>query len=262
MIMKKIIMSVFFLLAIGVHAFAQSLLPNHLTPGLIEGQSLGYGAKKWETAFPLLKIEADKGNEAAQFDVACCYADGRGVAVNFQEAFNYIYKAATGKTPFEDAWIKLGFYYEEGIGCSQNYKEAMKWYRKGAEESAFMTIKRDGEVRIGLMYAFGNGVQKDEAQAKYWLRRAAEHGETFAAAYGLAMLYTYGSQKDEVEGVKWGRKAAESGLAMAQYYMGVVYLEGIGDTPINKSIALDWFKKAAAQGDTEALIKIVELEGK
>ena len=46
-------------------------------------------------------------------------------------------------------------------------------------------------------------------------------------------------------------KAAEQGLAIAQYNVGMCYYHGIGVTK-EAGAALDWLKKAADQGDTEA----------
>ena len=47
------------------------------------------------------------------------------------------------------------------------------------------------------------------------------------------------------------RQAAAQGDAQAQFYLGLMYLQGKG-IPEDKKEALRWFRKAAAQGDAQA----------
>ena len=107
--MKKLIICIIFLSVIGGKCFSQ-ISPKHLTSDYIEGAMLAEKGD-WDKAYRFFKAEADKGNEAAQYQIAMCYAQGEGVTVNFQEAFNYMYKAATGNTPWIYAYEKLGYYY-------------------------------------------------------------------------------------------------------------------------------------------------------
>lgn len=260
--MKKLFICIILLSMMEGKCFSQ-VSPNHMTPDYLKGYMLGAQEGKWIEAFPYLKTEADKGNEAAQYQVALCYERGEGVDANFQEAFSYMYKAASGNIPCEQAYTHLGLYYRDGMGCSQNYSEAIKWFRKGAESSSIKETKTSCTFHMGIMYLEGWGVQQDYAQSVYWFRKAAEQGHA-VAAHNLGNRYIFGEgvMENEVEAVKWWRKAAELDYAPAQYNMGLVYLRGTGNTPINKSIALQWFKKAAAQGMTDALIEIAELEGK
>lgn len=258
--MKKMLICILLFSFIGGKCFAQAL-PNHMTPNYMNGiVSAQNGA--WEEAFKYFKDEADKGNEAAQYQTAMCYAQGEGVAVNFQEAFNYMYKAATSKTPFEYAYEKLGYYYSEGLGCSKNYDEAMKWYQKGiATKNKSLTAICT--YQIGTMFLDGHGVKQDYQKAVSLFKFAAELDYP-SAAHNLGYMYDNGEgiMKDEIEAVKWYQKAAELGLASSQYNLGVLYLDGRKNVPADKSKALLWLKKAAAQGHTKALIVIAELEEK
>jgi TPR repeat protein len=56
-----------------------------------------------------------------------------------------------------------------------------------------------------------------------------------------------GVPKDAAEGVKWLRRSAEQGYAVAQYYLGVAYLEGTGVEP-DQQRAVAWISEAARQG--------------
>ena len=65
----------------------------------------------------------------------------------------------------------LGVMYREGRGVEQDYREAMKWFRKAAMKPAEFSPAR---VAIGDLYLNGHGVAKDEAEAVKWYRKGAE----------------------------------------------------------------------------------------
>ena len=96
--------------------------------------------------------------------------------------------------------------YAEGRGVPDDDREAVKWYRKGAEQgtarlnstwaSCMVGAReyprtRGGEVvpeaaeqgeagaqtALGTMYLGGKGVAKDHREAVKWLSRAAEQGD-------------------------------------------------------------------------------------
>ena len=53
--------------------------------------------------------------------------------------------------------------YDKGEGVPQDYKEAVKWYTKAAEQGDV-----DAQYNLGLMYYNGEGVPKDLVQAYAW----------------------------------------------------------------------------------------------
>ncbi len=61
--------------------------------------------------------------------------------------------------------------YAEGRGVSQNYKEAVKWY-KLASEHGFAAAKCD----LSDMYAKGSGIKKDLVTAKRLAKEGFEAG--------------------------------------------------------------------------------------
>lgn len=220
-------------------------------------------------AFKAFKSGADLGNSLCQFNVAISYERGTGTTVDLQKAFDYMYKAATAPKPFGESFTVLGEYYKNGIGTSKNYKEALKWFYKGAEEGSvhFVSCAPECMFYIGLFFSYGMGVQQDSKQAVYWYRKSAELGHPTAAVnLGNRYMRGDGVERNEVEAVKWWRKAAEAKRskpdAKAMYYMGLAYKKGIGGITPDKSIALQWFKKAASNGYTDALMEILEIEGK
>lgn len=256
--MKRVIMSFLLSLMMGGACFSQNS-SNYVFKEFEKAVKLRMVGKKTE-AFPHLKAAADAGFNRAEYEVAICYADGIGVAANLQEAFNYMYKAATGNKPYDEAYYYLGLYYFQGIGCSHNSQEAMKWWKKGSE-TEIGELQRVCMFYIGNLYTGDFDIKRDDVQAMYWYKKAAELGHPTATNnVGIGYSEGWGVEQNDEEAVKWYRKAAELGSLEAQYNMGMVYITGKGNTPIDKSIALEWFKKAAAQGDAAALMKIAELE--
>ena len=55
--------------------------------------------------------------------------------------------------------------YENGQGVAQNYAEAVKWYRKAAEQGY-----AEAQFNLGVMYETGEGVAQDYAEALKWYR--------------------------------------------------------------------------------------------
>ena len=61
--------------------------------------------------------------------------------------------------------------YENGRGVAKDDYEAVKWYRKAADQG-----DARAQCNLGLMYENGRGVSKDEYEAVKWFRKAAEQG--------------------------------------------------------------------------------------
>ena len=50
--------------------------------------------------------------------------------------------------------------YEYYQGIEQTYTEAMKWYKKAADQG-----KTDAQVNLGVMYYNGRGTSRDDTKA-------------------------------------------------------------------------------------------------
>jgi TPR repeat protein len=61
--------------------------------------------------------------------------------------------------------------YREGKGVQQSYAEALKWYRKAAEQGDV-----GAQNDLGLMYDEGQGVPQDYVIAHMWYTLAAAQG--------------------------------------------------------------------------------------
>jgi hypothetical protein len=79
------------------------------------------------------RAAAEEGDKVAQFGLACCYAGGtKGLSQNYEEAVKWYRKSAD--QGYDKAQNNLGHCYEQGHGVPQNYAEAKKWYKKAADQ--------------------------------------------------------------------------------------------------------------------------------
>ena len=183
------------------------------------------------------------------------YAEGEGVPEDNQEAVKWYRKAA--EQGYAKAQYNLGVMYGKGEGVAEDDREAVKWYRKAAEQG----IAR-AQYNLGNRYLRGEGVPEDDQEAVKWLRRAAEQGYA-RAQLNLGNRYGKGEgvAEDDREAVKWYRKAAEQGHASAQYNLGIMYVKGEGVAEDDRE-AVKWYRKAAEQGYAKAQYNLGVMYGK
>ena len=62
--------------------------------------------------------------------------------------------------------------YENGNGVPQDYAEAVKWYRKAADQGYARA-----QNNLGVMYNRGQGVPQDYVMAHMWFNLAAALGD-------------------------------------------------------------------------------------
>ena len=61
--------------------------------------------------------------------------------------------------------------YDNGHGVSQDYKIAMEWYRKSANQGL-----AGAQCNLGFMYEYGHGVSQDYGRAVELYKKAANQG--------------------------------------------------------------------------------------
>ena len=170
---------------------------------------------------------------------------GRGVTQDYKDAVKWLTKAAEQR--LGEAQANLGVCYVIGNGVTKDEKEAVKWYTNAAEQG-----NATAQKNLGFCYMNGSGVIKDEKEAVKWYTKAAEQGNE-EAQYNLGACYAngIGVTQDYKEAVKCYTKSAEQGYVRAQYILGICYYEGKGAYPSYKK-AVKWWTKAAKQGDADA----------
>lgn len=111
-----------------------------------------------------------------------------------------------------DAQRNIGAMYQRGLGVPQSDAEAVKWYRRAAENG-----HPRAQQNLGVMYEEGAGVSQDYVEAAAWYQAAAEQGNLFAKL-NLGVLYERGTPevpRDVVQSHMWYNLAAAQGHADA-----------------------------------------------
>lgn len=105
----------------------------------------------------------------------------------------------------------------EYLKFSKSYEEAIKWYRKAADQGL-----ADAQYRLGCLYS---NFEADD------------------------LLRTIAYEHDSIE---WFRKAALQGHSDAQFYLGQ-FLDNGWETPKNPHEAMKWYMKSAQNNNPHAL---------
>ncbi len=118
---------------------------------------------------------------------------------------------------------------------ADNFKEAVKWYRKAAEQG-----DASGQLSLGLMYRNGEGVTQDYAEAVKWFRKAALQGDSFAQ-YNLGVAYEKGTgvTQDRIAAHMWFNIAAANGANN-----GIAFYAGDERDIVEKMLSAGQLEKA------------------
>lgn len=142
------------------------------------------------------------------------YFYGRnGYPKNFDKARELFTKSVKNKEDPDYALYNLGLTYYLGKGGEQNYKEALRLFKKVAERGISVA-----QFNLGGMYFNGEGVEKrDYDKAKKWFMRCALQGSP-EGEYGLGMLYEYGKgvKQNYEKAIERYKKAKEGGYKLGE----------------------------------------------
>jgi len=104
---------------------------------------------------------AEKGDAAAELQLAGLYRAGRGVARDEAAAIRW-YRAAAEKG-LPEAQFELGKIYDTGVGGPRDPFEAVRWYRLSAQQGYGRA-----QYNLGSMHGNGEGVPVDYLKAYMW----------------------------------------------------------------------------------------------
>lgn len=129
---------------------------------------------EFAAALEVLLPFAYQGIAAAQYKVGVLFdygqqAGGRGVAQDPFEALRWYRKAA--EQGHARAQRNLGSLYEAGRGTVADPAEAARWYRAAALQGDSYA-----QYSLGRMYYDGRGVAQELDRAYAWLARAVDRG--------------------------------------------------------------------------------------
>ena len=154
---------------------------------------------------PVLRAAVLKGDPTAAYEVGVRFAEGKGVAVNYDEAAKWLDRAAqAGVVP---AIFRLGTFYEKGLSVSKDVDIARRYYTQAAERGNAKAMHN-----LAVLYADGGGKGADYKNAAQWFRKAADRGIA-DSQYNLGILYARGIGVDQnlAESFKWFSLAAAQG---------------------------------------------------
>ncbi|KAL9553927.1 hypothetical protein MBANPS3_003043 [Mucor bainieri] len=277
-------------LSLKGHAGAQYNLAKLFESGSLSKK----GKPELDKAFSLYvqaskHFHVDASNRAAK-----CYEHGLGCRQNGSKAVLFYKKAASLGHP--GAMYRLGLAYMNGeMGVSRNDKEAVKWFNRSVEAAtpeypdaiyelallhingvpnvifvdlayAVVLLNQAAEMghgaaafKLGECYEYGKlNCQPDPALSIHYYTIAAEKGNK-DACFALTAWYLVGSpgvlpQSDENAYI-WAKRAADMGLPKAEYAVGYFSEVGIGCQKDTLQ-AVEWYKKAAKNGDKRAIQKL------
>ncbi len=152
-----------------------------------------------------ITAQAEKGDAAAQYDLAARLAEGRDMERDPKAAAKWFEKAANkGLAP---AQFRLGSMYREGKGFTANNARAMDWFKRAAQRGNARAMHN-----LAVVMAEGVGGAPDYATAGEWFRKGAEYGIK-DSQYNVAILYArgLGLPQDLGEAYKWFDAAAKQG---------------------------------------------------
>lgn len=184
-------------------------------------------------------------NKTSQFKLGYYFDLGRGITQNFNEAVHY-YKLSADQG-YADAYYNLGILYEHGYGVDQDYNEAFKCYEFAAEHGV-----SEAQFNLAVFYQNGLGVERDTIKSCHWFEESARIGYTEAiTSLGVCYLNGVGYDKDYQKAIELFKQAAEKNDGLAFYYLGICYQQGLGvEKDIN--IAIQYYKEGALAGNVQS----------
>ena len=117
--------------------------------------------------------QAKSGDAESQFRLAKCLEEGSGGTQDFKQALTWFKKAAVQE--HADSRHSLGVAYAYGIGAPQNFETAFDWFRLAAKQG-----HADSQFWVALTMHHGLISEADTKNAARWYKEAAEQGHSEA----------------------------------------------------------------------------------
>lgn len=185
---------------------------------------------------------AAAGDAKAQFEISQHYEHGKVVPKNYRTALQWLLKAA--EQDHVEAQRLSGYHYQFGRGAPINSEQAFYWHERAAQLGDAVSQRE-----IGRFYHDGTGVAKDYGKSIEWLKKSADQGNAQATyEYGREVLKGHGVKADEKKGLKLIRKAAEMGDIEANFFLGKDYQSLGYYVDVDPKRARQYFRRAAEMG--------------
>jgi len=150
------------------------------------------------------------------------------------------------------AYSNIGGTYQFDL---KNYAEALKWYRRGAEQGDDASI-----YHLAELYIDGTGVPQNFSEAMKLYVPLAQKNNALAV-YKIGLMYVRGDHtvpRDYAKAMQWYQRAAELGFARAQNDIGHLLEQGLG-VPKDVAAAAKWYRVSAEQGWSKGQVNLARL---
>ncbi|MCU1298045.1 MAG: Sel1 domain protein repeat-containing protein [Acidobacteriaceae bacterium] len=230
--------------------------------GLMFRSGLGVDQDKTEAVNWYRKAARQK-NATAMFNLGTAYYNGDGIGIDDVMAYAWFFLAADFGSqsateavkrvkeepkdfevePFE----KIGDMYQEGVDLPQSSSDAIKWYRKAAENGP-PTV----QMKLASLLLHGQARAQNYAEA-HGLCEKAEKRMYSPGAYCLGVLYQQGLgvSRDLPQAARCFNEAANMGHAAAMLRLGEMYWNGDG-VKQDKTSAYEFVSLASTSNLPEA----------
>mmetsp|Transcript_175058 Transcript_175058/g.561394 ORF Transcript_175058/g.561394 Transcript_175058/m.561394 type:complete len:402 (-) Transcript_175058:255-1460(-) len=210
-----------------------------------------------EQSFSSCLENAQAGKPRACYLVGNKYDIGLGVRRDLDEAHRWLERAATHPQPHPNAVTALGTSHLK----RRNYTEALRWLSTAAAVG-----NANATTNLGMMYEQGLGIDRSAAKAAEWYERGAEAGSHSAqTSVGRCYLDGAGVPRSFEKAHHWLLSAAQQGNAVAQHSLTCCLLTmAQGKSEAKQRVAfrsaMEWSRRAAAQGAADAAVMLRSLE--
>mgnify|MGYP001046983514 CR=1 FL=1 len=202
-----------------------------------------------EKAAQWFRASANQGCIPSFRNLFCGFRDGKYGVRDSKMALRIAEEFDT-KVDCREFYCDIASEYQE----IKEYDKAISWYEKGIAKGVASCADS-----LGSDYYEGRGgLKQDHKKAFNLFEKAIELG-SISAYYNIGRCYFwgYGTLMDKKKAFEWILKAASQGkardwyLKYAKYFLGWMYLDGIG-TPVNDEEAFRYSREAVKEGSKQA----------
>lgn len=223
-------------------------------------------------AFYWFNLSLKNGKVKAKKDLIQMYRNGTGIEKDYSKALKLQYEILEQNKDITEVFNLSQIYADQNNPLMDRQKQFS--ILLNAVKDNYYTLEdiKNGEGRsfdtqrtlilnimsmVGLSYYYGIGVKQDYYNAFKWLSKASVNGDNEDVQVLLGNMYKNGYAIDinYTKALEWYKKAAHLGSSDAQNALGDMYYFGQGIEK-NYSIAFDFFKKSAKQENAYALYSL------
>ena len=209
-------------------------------------------AREWgsgEAAYQAGLLHQEQKQEAAAE-----WAFVEAAVLGEQEAAWQVYQMLKEARPEQSrVFLKLAAEAVRNLEISENYTEAIAWYRKLAEE-------KDGTacLRLGWMVSQGEGAEKDAGKALEWYEKAVAYGCEDARKNLGELAFSLGQQAEEKAGNGTENQAFQDRMLALEYYRKAQDQEQDGAMEKVRDLSLALGKEREQGGQNQDALALYE----